>query len=367
MRFILATCLLLGAGAAHCADVRLKDLGKFAGSRENVLVGYGLVTGLAGTGDSNGNKATRQAIANMLANFDVTLAPDQVRSRNAAAVMVSASLPPFANEGDAVDVTVMSLADARSLTGGVLLMTPLKGPDGRVYALAQGALSVGGYKYDFNGNVVQKNHPTVGGIPAGATVEVAPPQGIVTRDGVLTYLLDQADSTTAERIVAAVNKTAGREIARSRSASAVEIRVPGERLADVTRFIASIENTSVTADQRARVVIDERTGTVVAGGSVQIDKVVIAHGDLQISISTEYSVSQPSLVVRPGPSTRTAVVANSTINTAEPASIFVPPAHTTVADLVQALVRLKTSTRDVISILRAVKAAGALHADLVIL
>jgi flagellar P-ring protein FlgI len=367
MHFFLVICLLAGAGAAHCAEVRLKDLGKFSGWRENALVGYGLVTGLAGTGDSNGNKATRQAIANMLANFDVALAPDQVRSRNAAAVMVSASLPPFASEGDAVDVTVMSLADARSLTGGVLLMTPLKASDGRVYALAQGALSVGGYKYDFNGNVVQKNHPTVGGIPGGATVEVAPPQGIVTRDGVLTYLLDQADSTTAERIAAAVNKTVGREIARSRSAGAVEIRVPGERLADVTRFIASIENTSVTADQRARVVIDERTGTVVAGGSVQIDKVVIAHGDLKISINTEYSVSQPSLVVQPGPSTRTAVVANSTINASEPVAIFVPPAHNTVADLVRALAGLKTSTRDVISILRAVKAAGALHADLVIL
>jgi flagellar P-ring protein precursor FlgI len=331
-------------------------------------VGYGLVTGLAGTGDSNGNKATRQAIANTLANFDVALPPDQVRSRNAAAVMVFASLPPFANEGDAIDVTVTSLGDARSLTGGVLLMTPLKGPDGRVYALAQGPLSVGGYKYDFNGNVIQKNHPTVGAIPAGGIVEVAPPQGLAAREGALTYVLDQADSTTAERIAAAVNKTAGREIARPRSAAAVDIQVPPERLSNMTRFVASIENTTVAADHRARVVIDERTGTVVAGGSVQIDKVVIAHGDLKISIATEFSVSQPTMVVQPGPSTRTAVVANSTLTATEPGeATFVPPGHNTVADLIQALAKLKTSTRDVISILRAVKAAGALHADLVIL
>ena len=169
---LAALVLSLPAGAQQ---VRIKDLGKMEGWRENPLSGYGLVTGLAGTGDSPRNKATRQSIANMLARFDLQVAADDVQRRNVAAVMVTASLSPFGRPGDTLDITVTSLGDARSLVGGTLMLAPLKGADGRIYALAQGALTVGGYKYDMNGNVIQKNHPTVASVPGGATIEAGVP------------------------------------------------------------------------------------------------------------------------------------------------------------------------------------------------
>lgn len=366
---LIASLLLAVAAAApaHADTVRLKDIGKFAGWRDNALVGYGLVTGLAGTGDSAGNKATRQSIANVLAQFDVAVLPDDIQSRNAAAVMITAKLPAVAREGDTIDVTVTSIGDARSLAGGNLLISPLKGPNGKVYALAQGTLFVGGYKFDQNGSVAQKNHPTTGAIPGGATVEVAVRANVLGADNSMTFTLADADYTTASRIAGAINGAFGQSLAKAVDAAGIEIAVPEHARANLVEFITRIERLGVEPDNRARVVVDERTGTVVSGGDVRIARVVISHGDLKLSIVTDNSVSQPLLVRQTGPDVRTETVANSRIRVSERDETgYVSASNNSVADLIQALTRIKTSTRDIISILRAVKAAGALHADLVI-
>lgn len=361
----LSVCALIGSAQAEM--VRLKDIGRFAGWRENSLVGYGLVTGLANTGDSTNNKATRQSIANVLAQFDVAVQPDDILSRNTAAVIIAAKLPPTAREGDTIDVTVTSIGDARSLAGGNLLIAPLKAPNGKIYALAQGALFVGGYKYDLNGNVAQKNHPTAGSIPGGATVEVGIKAPILMPDNTLLFTLANADFTTASRTAAAINLAFGQQMARPKDAEGVEIRVPEDLHENMVDFVTKIERLSVEPDNRARVVVDERSGTVVSGGDVRIAKVVISHGDLKISIVTDNTVSQPFLVRQTGPGVRTEVVSNSRIRIAEKDETgYVSASKNTVADLIQALTRIKTSTRDIISILRAIKTAGALHADLVI-
>lgn len=371
---LLAAALLGGAAHAQAAvaaadvdAIRIKDLGKMAGWRENALTGYGLVTGLAGTGDSSRNKATRQSIANMLSRFDLTIVADDVQSRNVAAVMVTASLSPFARAGDALDVTITSIGDARSLVGGALMLAPLKAANGQTYALAQGALSVGGYKYDMNGNVVQKNHPTVASIPGGATVE----QGVVNdvTDGgkTVTFVLADPDYTTASRVASAINQKLGMQLAVAQDASGIEISIPDGRRARLADFLTTLENVTVEPDRRAKVVINERTGTVVSGGDVRISKVAVSQGDLKVTIMTDNSVAQPLQLSRYGAVQRGATLPNSQVEVSEGGETgFVAATNNTVADLVQALTRSKTNTRDIISILRAVKAAGALHAELIV-
>ncbi|MDB5897741.1 MAG: flagellar P-ring protein [Ramlibacter sp.] len=365
---LMVLVALLGvAGSAIARDppMRVKDLGKVQGWRENVLIGTGIVTGLAGTGDSPANRTTRQALSNVLSQFNLTVAPEQVSSRNVAVVMVSASLPAFAREGDTLDVTVASSGDARSLLGGNLLLTGLRAPNGRTYALAQGALSIGGHRYDANGNVVQKNHPTAGSIPNGATVEVgmaSPPAAPAQ----VTFVLNEPDYTTASRVVAAINSQVAAGIARARDASGIEIEVPAPQRQETVSFLARIENVSVEPDRRARVVINERTGTVVTGGDVRISRIAVSHGDLKISIENQNSVSQPAYIGRTGPGVNTALVTNTQLQVEEPTGVGYLAGGGTVADLVQSLARLKTSTRDIISILRAIKAAGALHGELVV-
>jgi flagellar P-ring protein FlgI len=373
-RYFAVAAILLCGVLTHTAAlsqagsnlIRVKDLGKLQGWRENSLVGYGIVTGLAGTGDSPTNRATRQAMANVLSQFNLTVPPEQIQSRNVAVVMVNAALPTFAREGDALDVTVNSAGDARSLVGGSLLLTPLKAANGRVYALAQGPLSVGGYRYDSNGNVVQKNHPTVGSVPGGAVVEVATGSEVAAPGQNLTFVLAEPDYTTANRVAAAINSQVSAGLARARDASGIEIVVPENQRAQLVAFVAKLENVSVQPDRRAKVVINERTGTVVAGGDVSISRVAISHGDLKISIVTQNSVSQPTVIGGAGPGVRTAGVTNSRVDVDEANGPGYLASGTTVSDLVQSLARLKTSTRDVISILRAIKAAGALHAELVV-
>jgi flagellar P-ring protein precursor FlgI len=365
----LALLLLTAAGLCPAATdaIRIKDIGKIAGWRENPLTGYGLVTGLAGTGDTSRNKATRQSIANMLSRFDMTVIADDLQSRNAAAVMVTASLSPFARPGDAVDVTITSIGDARSLVGGVLILAPLTAANGQIYALAQGALSVGGYKYDVNGNVVQKNHPTVASIPGGATVEQGVVNDVSNNSNSVTFVLSEPDYTTASRVAAGINQALGQNLALARDAAGIDIRIPDGSRARLTDFLTSVENVSVEPDRRAKVVINERTGTVVAGGDVRISKVAVSQGDLKVTVVTDNSVSQPLLVSQPGAGIRTARVANSRVGVEEQDETgFVAASNNTVADLVQSLTRVKTNTRDIISILRAVKAAGALHAELIV-
>jgi len=355
-----------GVAAAPSGSIRVKDLGKLQGWRENSLVGYGIVTGLAGTGDSPTSRATRQALANALSQFNLTVPPEQLQSRNVAVVVVNAALPTFAREGDTLDVTVNSAGDARSLLGGSLLLTPLKAPNGRIYALAQGPLSVGGYRYDANGNVVQKNHPTVGSVPGGAVVEVATGSEVAAAGQNLTFVLAEPDYTTASRVANAINIQVGQGLARARDASGIDIEVPADQRAQLVGFVARLEGVSVQPDRRAKVVINERTGTVVAGGDVNISRVAISHGDLRISIVAQHSVAQPVVIGSAGAGVRTAAVTNASVDVDEDNGPGYLASGTTVATLVQSLARLKTSTRDVISILRAVKAAGALHAELVV-
>jgi len=366
----LAAMLAGAVFAANTVGIAIRDLGHIDGWRQNPLVGYGLVTGLAGTGDSSRNRATRQSISNMLAQFGMYVPIDEVQSRNVAAVMVTSSLPPFAHPGDRVDVTVTSIGDAKSLLGGALLLTPLRAPDNRVHALAQGAVAVGGYQYDFNGNLQQKNHPTVGAVPLGATIEEGVSAKVLSAGGTLRFVLSEPDYTMASRVAAAINEGVGDTIASARDASTVAIAVPPNAQSDaespqLVSLLTRIENLTVTPVQRARVVINERTGTVVSGGDVRISMVTISQGDLKVSIVTENIASQP-LFAR-GLGVRTVVVPNTRIDVTESDTASVSlPGNNTVADLVAALTKVRTSARDMISILQAIKAAGALHAELVI-
>ncbi len=346
--------------------VRIKDLGKLQGWRENALIGTGIVTGLAGTGDSSSNRTARQALSNAMSQFNLNVSPDQIQSRNVAVVMVNASLSPFSREGDTLDVTVTSVGDARSLVGGSLMLTPMKAANGKVYALAQGPLSVGGYRYDANGNVVQKNHPTVGSVPNGATVELGVSAQMATSRSQLTFVLSEPDYTTASRIADAINQKMGQGRAYARDASGIELTIPESQQQQLVAFVAQLESVTVEPDRRAKVILNERTGTVVSGGDVRISKVAISHGDIKLSIRNETTASQPSFIGQAGDGVRTALVTNTQVSVDEQSGAGFVAGSTTVSDLVQSLNRLKTPTRDIISILRAVKAAGALHAELII-
>lgn len=368
MRFLLAFFFVFSFGNALAADsVRLKELGRIDGWRENHLVGFGIVAGLAGTGDSSRSKATRQTLANVMSNFDVSIAGDQITSRNVAVVSVMASLPPVTRPGDKVDVVVTSLGDARSLVGGTLLLAPLKGADGKVYALAQGPVSTGGYRYDQNGNVAQKNHPTVGIIPSGAQVEKEVLSSPVNQDGTVHFVLSSADHTTAKRIANAINGSFKQEIASVRDSGAVKIRLSTQQVVDPSTFLSVLEGIEVIPDVKAIVVINERTGTIVAGGDVRISKVTVAHGDLKVSIVTDYIASQPTLLTMPNRGIRTEVLPSTRISVEESGGGVVEMAdRSSVGALVKALQKIKANTRDVIAILQGIKAAGALHAELII-
>jgi flagellar P-ring protein precursor FlgI len=281
-------------------------------------------------------------------------------------VLVSATLAPFARAGDALDITVTSAGDARSLLGGSLLQTPLKGANGRIYALAQGQLSVGGYRYDANGNVVQKNHATSGSVPGGAIVEVGLEAPVLQPDQHVTFVLAEADYTTAARVAAAINQRFGSALAQAHDAAGIDIAVPPAQRPALVDFLAQVENVMVEPDRRAKVVINERTGTLVAGGDVRIARVAISQGDLKLTISSENSASQPYFIGNAGPGVRTAIVTNTKVEVDEPSGAGFVAGAGTVGDLMQALAKMKTSTRDVISILRAIKAAGALHAELIV-
>ena len=367
LRCVIGVLLVLVAPdfSACAQDVRLKDLGRFLGWRDNQLVGYGIVTGLAGSGDSPRNPATRQALANALSQLGMTIPVEQVQSRNVAIVLVNAVLPPAGNVGDKIDVTVNSIGDARSLAGGSLLLTPLNGPDHKTYALAQGAVVVGGYKFETELNAQQKNYPTVGVLPGGGTVEVAVEANLL-QNGYLIYTLRDGDMTTASRVADAINRRIPGRVAVVRDASAVRINVEGGQPA-VNGLVAQLENLTVIPDTSSRVVINERTGTVVAGGGVQISTVVISQGDIKVSIKTENYGSQPAFVAGNLPEVRSLFISNTKLDVAEnekSSSAHFP--NTTIGDLVKGLTQLRVGTRDIISILSAIKAAGALRADLIV-
>jgi len=371
---MFALVLVAGPVAADTADaalgVRLKEIARVEGVRENPLTGYGLVVGLAGSGDSPRNQATVQSVANALAAFGVSVSKQELATRNVAAVMVTAVLPPFASPGDRLDVQASSVGDARSLTGGTLLLTPLYGPDEKLYALSQGPLSNGAYRFDSFANTVQKNHPTVGIVPGGATVEREGPNAQRAMTRTIDVLLNAPDFTTAERARAALAGVFPGAEVRAAHAGRISLSFAGP--VAFVDAVARIEGTTIAPDQRARVVVNERTGTVVAGGGVRVSAVSVSHGDLRVTVTTDFLVSQPTIIgigrdAVDADGVRTVIVPDSEVVTAErdPATLTLP-AGTTVGDLVGALQKLKLSTRDVITILQAIKAAGALQGDLLV-
>jgi flagellar P-ring protein precursor FlgI len=360
----LAAVLLLTRPAE--ADVRVKDVARVHGVRENSLYGYGLVVGLNGTGDkAASNPFTPQAIVSMLQRLGIAVPVERLDGKNVAAVMVTAKLPPFIKPGAGLDVTVSSLGDASTLQGGTLLLTPLQGPDGRVYALAQGPVSVGGIAASgASGDTVQKNHPTVGRIPGGALVEREVPMALDPTAVRLT--LQQPDFTTAVRLAEAVNRVGVGDVARAMDPSTVTVAVPAPFQGRLMEFIARIEAARLTVDAPARVVINERTGTVIMGSELRISTVAIAHGNLTIQVKEDKHVSQPPPLAPEG--ARTVVVPRSEVTVKEEKSqLVLVPGGASIGDVVQGLNAIGVTPRDLISILQAIRQAGALMADLEIM
>ena len=370
IRVFLPVLLIACVAPAFAAvDVRLKEISRIQGVRDNQLVGYGVVVGLAGTGDSRNSEATMQSVMNALQRFDVRVSRDDINSRNVAAVMVTATLPPFVEIGEALDVSVSSIGDARSLLGGTLLLTPLRAANNEIFVLAQGQVSIGGFKYDLNGNVVQKNHPTVGLVPDGGLVEVDAMSSVVDENKNINLLLNQPDFTTASRVEKAVNNKLGGSYAKAIHAGKVRVTLPESFRGSnqVVDLITTIESVRLSPDKIARVVVNERTGTVVSGGNVVLDDVTISHGNLKVVISTDFLASQPSFLRSPGSGIRTAIVPDTEIDVDETVATAVGlSSGATINDLVSSLKEIKTSTRDVITILQAIKTSGALHAKLII-
>ena len=369
---VATCCVLVALTLPHASQAiesgtRIKDIARIQGSRAHALVGYGIVSGLAGTGDSANNKATRQSIANLLAQFNLTIPPESITSRNVAMVLVSADLPNFSRQGDAIDITVTSMGDAKSLVGGNLLLTPLKAPNNRAYVLAQGPLTVGGYRYEANGTVGQKNHPTVATVPGGGVVEVTPPAPSMEESEKFSISLMEADYTNAARVADVINTALGAGTALAHDPESVDVRIPAAYKNRFVELMRTIESLEIAPDFRARVVVNERTGTVVSGANVSIAQAAISYGDLRISIVTDNTVSQPNYVRQAADSVRTVEVANSRIDLQEQTgATLLTQSGGTIADLLQALGRLHTSARDVVSVLKALKAAGALNAELVV-
>lgn len=365
-KFIILLIALISWQQSHAA-VRLKSIAHLSGLQENPITGYGLVIGLAGSGDSRRNKDTTQAISNLLQTFGVTLNPNEINSKNTATVIISANLPSFAHQGDKIDINVASLGDAKSLLGGTLLVTPLKGADNQVYALAQGPISIGGFKYDLYGNVIQKNHPTTGLIPGGAVVEKTLYNDMLDKTGDFHLILNTPDFTTADIVETAINNQFGEKTALARSAQDIEIHPPLPAKKHFIRFVSQLENVIITPDNLPTVVVNERTGIVVAGADVTIDAVTISQGNLQVSIASDYKVSQPTLIQNMGKQVHTAITPATNINVSEhSANTVTLKQGATVADLIEALTKVQTSTRDIIAVLESLKRAGALHAELVI-
>ncbi len=364
-RFAIAVALGVAVHSPATAAVRVKELTAVQGVRDNEIFGYGLVIGVAGTGDSDRVLFTQQSVAGMLGRLGIRVDARDVRARNVAAVMVTTRLPAFTRQGTHLDVQVSSLGNATSLAGGTLLITPLMAADGKVYAVAQGPVQTGGYDVAAFGSAVRKNTPTTGRVPAGATVErpVIPDLS----GGTLVFGLQRPDFTTASRIAAAMNVALGGQGAKALDPAAVEVKVPDAFKTDPVGLVAKLEALEVEADGRARVVVSERTGTVVAGERVRIRPVAVSHGGLQITIAAQPLVSQPNPTFgqNPNPNARTVVERTATPSASEESRGTVAlPATTTIEELAKALSALGASARDLVSILQAMKAAGALDADL---
>jgi flagellar P-ring protein precursor FlgI len=353
--------------ASSAGAVRLKDIASIEGVRDNQLTGYGIVAGLNGSGDSQQAIFTVQSVLNMLRRRGLTLNinPRQLQIKNVAAVSVSAQLPAFTRQGTHIDAQASSLGDAKSLQGGTLLLTPLFGADGQVYAVAQGAVSLGGgFSARAAGATAQKSHPTAAFIPAGALVEREVPVTLGA-GGVLTVALNRPDFTTAGRVAAAINLNLGRSAARPLDPGTVAIDLGGDSAEAAVATATAIEHVEVVPDTAARVVLNERTGTVIIGSDVRVRPVAIAHGSLNVTVKTDFGVSQPA----PFSNGETVVVPDTTLAVTEgpKQNLVLLQPGVSLGDLVSGLNALGVTPQDLIAILQAVRAAGALEAELEIM
>ena len=371
-----------------CTDshsVRIKDVASIKGIRNNQLVGYGLVVGLNGTGDKSGTGFTNQSLGNMIERLGVDVDKSNISVKNVAAVMATAVVPPFARIGNKIDVVVSSVGDAKSLQGGTLLMTPLRGVDGRVYGLAQGPLSVGGFSAGGGGTGVTKNHPTVGRISRGGSIEREIPVSIQGKEELL-IALSNPDFTTATRMRKAINNRFGIMLAKTVDSGTVKVEVPEAFRGSVVEVVATLENLEVVPDSVAKVILNEKTGTVVVGEKVRISTVAVAHGNLSIVVKEQTSVSQPApLAPEPpdgteatqfdtedgpvvAPGGNTVVTTDSNLSVEEEQNrLLLVPGGSTIGELVRALNAIGITPRDLITIFQSIKAAGALHAELEII
>jgi flagellar P-ring protein precursor FlgI len=346
--------------ASEPVAIKIRDLTSVEGVRENPLIGYGMVVGLTQTGDSQQTVFTTQTLANIMQRMGAQIPPATAVVKNVAAVFVTASLPAFARPGTQLDVTVSSIGDAKSLEGGQLLLTPLYGADGQVYAAAQGPLTVGGFAVGRTGASKQMNHPTTGRIPSGGRVERSLAFDF-NRLAPVSLLLREADFSTAGQISEAINHEFGHAVASARDGGRVEVDATATGVANLTVVLARIENLVVNVQRRARVVVNERTGTIVMGKDVRLGAVSILHGGFSVQISTEYSVSQPA----PLSSGKTEVVGQTEVKAKDsPTKRLEIGEGASIDELVGGLQSIGATARDVISILQAIKAAGALDADL---
>ncbi|MCX7984364.1 MAG: flagellar basal body P-ring protein FlgI [Bacteroidetes bacterium] len=346
------------------AGTRIKDIAYVQGLRGQQLVGYGLVVGLNGTGDTQRSTFTLQSVTSMLKRFGITVSQRELRLRNVAAVMVTALAPGFAREGGYIDVVVSSLGDATSLQGGTLLITPLSAHDGTVYAMAQGPVSVGGVNVVAGGSEVRRNHTATGRIPGGAILERSIPSTLAN-DWTIVVVLMQADFTTANRVASTIN-TQFPHSSIAKDASTIAVTVPEEYRHEgkMVEFIALIESLEVAPDVVARVVINERTGTIIIGGNVTILPVAISHGGLNIEIQSTPIISQPN----PFSQGKTVVTQLTTVAAGEDSTrVYTINGATTVQDVAKALNAMKLTPRDIIAVFQALKEAGALKAELVII
>jgi flagellar P-ring protein precursor FlgI len=376
MKFLLSllfTATLISVFPVEKSEaVRIKDIAQLHGVRDNQLIGYGLVTGLSGTGDDmRRTKFTLQAIYNMMTRHGITLNPERIREiriKNVAAVMVIATLPPFAKTGSTIDIQVSSMGDAKSLAGGTLLMTPLLGADSQVYAVAQGPLAIGAFSFGGKAAQVQKNHPTVGRVPGGAIVEntVAFEIG---ESGSLEYQLRDADFTTSANMSNAINRRFGTGTAFPDSSGSVKIHIPEQFSKNVVEFVAAIESLDIEADSTAKVVVNERTGTIVMGKDVRLSTVAVSHGNLSLIVREDYEVSQPNPFT-PFSRGRTVITPQTDISVTEDEGELVllnMKKGISLGEIANALNAIGATPRDLIAIFQAIKASGSMHGELIIL
>ncbi|MCX5845009.1 MAG: flagellar basal body P-ring protein FlgI [Deltaproteobacteria bacterium] len=378
---IIACILFCINFADNVHAARIKDIASIGGVRDNQLIGYGLVVGLNATGDDVKNGFTKETLVNMLNRQGLAIMKDKdIKANNIAAVMVTAKLPPFVKYGTRIDVDISSIGDAKSLQGGMLLMTPLKGADGEIYAIAQGAVTIGGFSASgAAGGGVTKNHTTVGRITNGATVEKELPFEF-EKNRVLSINLYQPDFTTSTHLAEVINAAMQSVDAKLIDSSSVTVKIKDNVVMNMVQLVSLVENLDVPVDSVAVVVMNEKTGTVVMGENVRISTVAIAHGNLSIQIKEEKKVSQP-LPFAPGPTAggtptaqggvimapggQTVVTPQSQVTvTEEKKQLLVVPKGVTIQEVVRALNAIGVSPRDLITIMQAIKAAGALQADL---